>query len=76
MRERNKNGRKRQTHSGEVVGTAWFSTILAGEQHVVQLVPEAVEELKAGPRESARREEETKVRELAKPRKRLTAQQL
>lgn len=58
------------------MSTAWFSSILAGEQHVVQLVPEAVEELEARPWEAARREKESKVRELAKPSKTLTKQQL
>lgn len=58
------------------MSTAWFASILAGEQHVVQLVPEAVEELEAGPWKAAGREKEPKVRELAEPSEVLAMQQL
>lgn len=67
---------KIETHSGEVVGTAWFPSKLAGKQHVIQLVPETVEKLEAGSGEAAWWEKEPKVRQLAKPSETLITEQL
>lgn len=50
IKEKGRKERKkdRHTHSGEVVSSARFPSVLAAKQHVLQLVSQPVHELQAG----------------------------
>lgn len=60
-------GAEGRTYRGKVVGSAGFPSVLAGQQHVVQLVAQSVHELQVGALKVPGGQKEPEIGELPEP---------